>query len=158
MKYKKKFNDQDIEGALKYTEDIINVAHDPLIILYEDLTVALASSSFYEVFKVNPEKTEGKFIYDLGNGQWDIPKLRKLLEEILPKTTSFDDYEIEHHFPFIGRRTVLLNARRIYLQANQTKLIIITIKDITERKMIDELGAKIKKLEEQLRKNARSKH
>lgn len=156
MDQKKKFNDLDIEDALKYTEDIINVMHDPLIILYEDLTVALASSSFYQVFKVNSEKTEGKFIYDLGNGQWDIPKLRKLLEEILPNTTSFDDYEIEHDFPYIGRRIVLLNARRIYLQANHTKLIIITIKDITECRKIDELSEKIKVLEERLKKNTGS--
>jgi len=156
MDHKKRLKGLDIGDALKYTESIINTMHDPLIILYEDFTVALASSSFYQTFEVKRDKTEGQFIYELGNRQWDIPKLRQLLEEILPKATSFDDYEIEHDFPHIGRRIMLLNARRIYLQANQTKLIIITIKDITERRKIEELQIKIKELESQLKKNAES--
>lgn len=156
MDYKNKLKELDIEDALKYTEGIINVMHDPLIILYDDLTVALASSSFYQTFQVKPEKTEGRFIYELGNRQWDIAKLRELLEEILPKTTSFDNFEIEHDFPGIGRKIMLLNARRIYLQANSTRLIILTIKDVTERKKIDELGQKIKELEERLKTNTGS--
>jgi len=89
----------------------------------------------------------------LGNRQWDIPKLRELLEGILPKTTSFDNFEIEHVFPDIGKRIMLLNACRIYLEANRTKLIILTIKDITERKKTDELREKIRELEARLKKN-----
>lgn len=151
MVYKTKFNELGIDEALKYTEGVINVIHDPLIILYEDLTVALASGSFYQTFEVKPEKTEGHYIYELGNRQWDIPKLRELLEKILPKTTSFDHFEIEHVFPNIGKKIMLLNARRIYLQANNTRLIILTIKDITERKKIEELSQKIKELEGRLK-------
>lgn len=152
MEYENHLNEVNIEDALKYTESIINMMHDPIIILNEDFTVALASHSFYQTFEVKPDKTEGQFIYDLGNRQWDIPQLRQLLEEILPKTTSFEDYEITHDFPGIGQRIMLLNARRIYLQANQTRFIIITIKDITDRKKIEELQNKIEVLELRLNK------
>ena len=147
MKNKKKIKELEIQDALEYTKGIINTVRGPLIILYGDLTVALANRSFYQVFKVKPEETEEQHIYDLGNHQWDIPKLRELLEDILPKTTSFDNFEVEHVFPDIGKRIMLLNACRIYLEANRTKLIIFTIDDITERKKIEELEAKIKKME-----------
>ena len=153
MENKKKMKELEIQDALEYTKSIINTVREPLIILYEDLTVALANRSFYQVFKVKPEETGGKPIYDLGNRQWDIPKLRELLEEILPKTTSFDNLEVEHDFPDIGKRIMLLNACRIYLEANRTKLIILTIEDITERKKIEELREKIRELEAQLKKN-----
>ena len=153
MDHRKKLRELEIDDALKYTEGIINTLHDPLIILYEDFTVALASLSFYQTFDVKPGETEGKLIYALGNRQWDIPKLRQLLEEILPKTTSFDNFEIEHDFPHIGKRVMLLNACRIYLQANHTKLIIIMINDITERRKIEELQEKVRKLELRLKTN-----
>ncbi len=132
-----KMKDLEIQDALEYTKAIINTVFDPLIILYEDLRVALANRSFYQAFKVKPEETEGQHIYDLGNRQWDIPRLRELLEDILPETTSFDNFKVEHDFRDIGKRIMLLNACRIYLESNRTKLIIITIKDITgERKKI----------------------
>ena len=136
MENRDKMKDLEIQDALEYTKAIINTVFDPLIILYEDLRVALANRSFYQAFKVKPEETEGQHIYDLGNRQWDIPRLRELLENILPKTTSFDGFEVEHDFRDIGKRIMLLNACRIYLESNRTKLIIITIKDITERKKI----------------------
>jgi PAS domain S-box-containing protein len=153
MEYKNKMKELEIQDALEYTKSIINTVREPLIILYEDLTVTLANRSFYQAFKVKPGETEGKLIYDLGNRQWGIPKLRELLEDILPKTTSFDNFEVEHDFPDIGKRIMLLNACRIYLEANRTKLIILTIEDITERKKIEELREKIGKLEAQLKKN-----
>ena len=153
MEYKNKMKKLEIQDALEYTKSIINTVREPLIILYEDLTVALANRSFYQAFKVKPGETEGQLIYDLGNRQWDIPKLRELLEDILPKTTSFDNFEVEHDFPDIGKRIMLLNACRIYLEANRTKLIILAIEDITERKKIEELREKIRELEAQLKKN-----
>ena len=153
MEDKNKMKELEIQDALEYTKSIINTVPEPLIILYEDLRVALANRSFYQAFKVKPGETEGQLIYDLGNRQWDIPKLRELLEHILPKTTSFDNFEVEHNFPDIGKRIMLLNACRIYLEANRTKLIILTIEDITERKKIEELSEKIRKLEAQLKKN-----
>ena len=153
MDHKKIPKDLGIANALKNTESVINTIHESLIILYEDFQVALANQFFYETFKVKPQETVGQFFYDLGNRQWSIPKLRQLLEEILPKTTSFDNFEIEHDFPHIGKRFMLLNARRIYLLANHTKLILITIKDITERKKIEELQERAKKLELRLKVN-----
>ena len=95
----------------EYAESIVNTVREPLIVLDQDLRVVTASRSLYEVFKVKPEETVGQLIYDLGNKQWDIPKLRELLEDILPKKATFDDYEVEHNFATIGRRTMLLNAR-----------------------------------------------
>ena len=154
MESNEKMKELEIQDALAYTESIINIVHDPLIILYEDLKVALASRSFYQAFEVNLKETEGRFIYDLGNRQWDIPKLRQLLEEILPKTTSFDNFKIEHDFPHIGKRIMLLNACRIYIEANRTKLIVITFKDITEHKKMEELHKKVKELEARLKKNS----
>jgi PAS domain-containing protein len=97
----------------EYSESIVNTVREPLIVLDQDLRVITVSRSFYEVFKVKPEETVGQLIYDLGNKQWDIPKLRELLEDILPQKATFDDYEVEHDFATIGRRTMLLNARRI---------------------------------------------
>ena len=153
MEYKDKMKDLEIQDALKCTETIMNTVRDPLLILYEDLRVALANTSFYQAFKVKPEKTVGELIYNLGNYQWDISKLRELLEDILPKTTSFDNFEVEHDFPDIGKRIMLLNACRIYLESNSTKLIILTIEDITDRKKIEELRKKIRELEARLKKN-----
>ena len=153
MYYEDKMKELSIQDALKFTEHIMNTVHDPLIILYEDLRVALANASFYQAFKVKPEETVGELIYNLGNHQWDIPKLRELLGDILPKTTSFDNFEVEHDFPDIGKRIMLLNACRIYLESNSTKLIVLTIEDITDRKKIEELSEKIRKLKTRLNKN-----
>ncbi|MGD1008307.1 MAG: PAS domain S-box protein, partial [Ignavibacteriaceae bacterium] len=101
------------DDALEYSDSIINTVREPLIALNQDLRVVSASRSFYEVFKVKPEETIGQLIYDLGNHQWDIPKLRDLLETILPEKATFDNYEVEHDFSTIGKRIMLLNARQI---------------------------------------------
>lgn len=153
MDYGQKINKLEIQDALVYTQSIINTVHDPVIILYGDLKVALASRAFYQTFREETKETEGRFIYDLGNRQWNIPKLRQLLEEILPNTTSFDNFEIEHDFPRIGKRAVLLNACRIYMEGNSAKLIMLTIKDITDEKKIEELQKRITGLEEKLKRN-----
>ena len=123
-----------VEDALEYATGIIDTVRDPLIVLDADLKVISASRSFYQTFKVKPENTEKQHIYDLGNRQWDIPKLRELLEDILPNTTSFDGFEVEHDFPDIGKRIMLLNARKIYRKADHTQLILLAIEDITGRK------------------------
>jgi PAS domain-containing protein len=91
----------------EYSESIVNTVREPLIVLDQDLRVVTVSRSFYDVFKVKPEETVGQLIYDLGNKQWDIPQLRELLEDILPRKATFDDYEVEHNFLGIGRRTML---------------------------------------------------
>jgi PAS domain S-box-containing protein len=117
-----------------YAENIINTVREPLVILDHDLRVVSASRSFYKVFKVNPEETVGQLIYDLGNQQWDIPKLRDLLETILPQKTTFDDYEVEHDFADIGRRIMLLNARQIESVPGKERIILLAIEDITEHR------------------------
>jgi len=127
------------ETAREYAESIINTVREPLIALDQDLRVVSVSRSFYEVFKVNPKETVGQLIYDLGNKQWDIPKLRELLETILPQKTTFDNYEVEHDFTTIGRRIMLLNARQIERGMGKERIILLAIEDITARKEI-ELG------------------
>jgi two-component system CheB/CheR fusion protein len=108
-----------------------------LIILDQDLRVVTASRSFYEVFRVNPQETVGQLIYDLGNKQWDILKLRELLETILPQKATFDNYEVEHEFSTIGKRIMLLNARQIQRGAGKERIILLAIEDITERKQVE---------------------
>ncbi|MFA5859610.1 MAG: PAS domain S-box protein [Elusimicrobiota bacterium] len=127
-----------VTQSREYSESIVNTVREPLIVLNKDLRVVTASRSFYEVFKVNPKETVGKLIYDLGNKQWDIPKLRELLETILPQKATFDDYEVEHDFLDIGQRTMLLNARRIPNPPGKLKVILLAIEDITKRKVMEE--------------------
>jgi PAS domain S-box-containing protein len=121
----------------EYSESIINTVREPLIALDQDLRVVSVSRSFYEVFKVKPEETVGQLIYDLGNKQWNIPKLRELLETILPQQTTFDNYEVEHDFATIGRRIMLLNARQIQRASGKERIILLAIEDITERREIE---------------------
>jgi diguanylate cyclase (GGDEF)-like protein/PAS domain S-box-containing protein len=119
-------------------EGIVETIREPLLVLDRDLRVVTVSRSFYEFFKVKPEETMGQFIYDLGDKQWDISKLRELLETILPQQTAFDNYEVEHDFVTIGRRTLLLNARQIERKAGKERMILLAIEDITERKKYEE--------------------
>jgi len=122
----------------EYAESIINTVREPLIVLDQDLRVVSVSRSFCEFFKVKPEDTVGQLIYDLGNKQWDIPKLRELLETILPQKTTFNDYKVEHDFATIGRRTMLLNARQIERVLGKERIIFLAIEDITERQKLDD--------------------
>jgi PAS domain S-box-containing protein len=153
MEYKKNMTEQEVQAALEFAGNIIDSVREPLVVLDGDLRVISASKSFYDFFKVKPEETEKQLIYDLGSRQWDIPKLRELLEDILPKTTNFDNFEVEHDFLGLGKRVMLLNARQIYQKAsNRKKLILITIEDITEaKKILGGLREKIKQLEISLR-------
>ncbi|MEI8094393.1 MAG: PAS domain-containing sensor histidine kinase [Spirochaetales bacterium] len=121
----------------EYSESIIDTVREPLIALDQDLRVVSVSRSFYEVFQVKPEETIGQLIYNLGNKQWDIPQLRELLETILPQKTTFDNYEVEHEFSTIGRRTMLLNARQIQRLLGKERIILLAIEDITARREIE---------------------
>ncbi|MDZ7776167.1 MAG: PAS domain S-box protein, partial [Bacteroidales bacterium] len=118
----------------KFTENIIDTVREPLLAIDKDLRVIKASRSFYTFFKVTAEETIGKLIYELGNHQWDIPKLRELLEKIIPEKNSFDNYEVEHNFSAIGRRVMHLNARQVKRAFGKEKVILLAIEDITERK------------------------
>ncbi len=123
-----------VTGSSEFAESVINTVREPLIVLDQDLRVVTVSRSFYEFFKVKPEETVGQLIYDLGNKQWDIPRLRELLETILPEKATFDGYEVEHDFATIGRRTMLLNGRQIERAWGKERIILLAIEDITERK------------------------
>lgn len=134
-------NEKILTQSREDTENIINTVREPLIVLDQDLRVVSASRSFYRVFKVKTEETVGQLIYDLGNKQWDIPGLRELLETILPKNATFDDYEVEHDFAAIGRRVMLLNARQIEQAWGKERVILLAIEDITEQRQLADLLA-----------------
>jgi two-component system CheB/CheR fusion protein len=122
--------EQETEAAKEFAEDIVDTVREPLVVLTPKLSVHSANQSFYEAFQVSREETEGRLIYELGNRQWDVPQLRRLLGDVLPANRQFEDFEVEHEFEAIGRRTMLLNARRL----GQEKLILLAIEDVTERK------------------------
>jgi len=133
-----------VQEAREYVKSIVETVREPLVVLDAELRVISANRSFYQTFKISPEETENNLLYALGNRQWDIPQLRKLLEEILPKNTTFEEFEIIHEFETVGKKTMLLNARRIYREANKTQMILLAIEDITERKRSEEETAEAK--------------
>ncbi|MDZ7697703.1 MAG: PAS domain-containing sensor histidine kinase [Deltaproteobacteria bacterium] len=143
------------------SEDIVETIHESLLVLDSDLKVILANRNFIDSFKVTQEETLGRFIYDIGNKQWDIPKLRELLETILPQETTFDNYEVEHNFTTIGRRTMRLNARQIEQATGKERIILLAIEDITERRKIEKGLEKahedLKELASELERTARVK-
>src|SRR3954452_14176171 len=125
------------EDIQDYAQNIVDTVREPLLILDTTLRVRSANRAFYQTFHVSPGETEGHLIYELGNGQWDIPDLRTLLEDIVPKSSVFDDFELDHTFPAIGRRVMLLNARK--LQAgHHGELLVLAMGDVTERKQAEE--------------------
>lgn len=126
----KKLADHRKEVA-EYTQNIVDTMHEPLLILDAQLRVVSASRSYYQFFAATPEKTEKRYIYDLGNRQWDSPRLRELLEDILPKATALDHFAIERDFPVIGKRSLLLNARKIFSEDGKAEWIVLAIRDTT---------------------------
>ncbi len=125
---------EGLKERSELAEGIIRTIREPLIILDGELKVISTNPFFYKVFKVAPQETVGKLFYNLGNGQWDIPELRKLLEDILPKNTKVEDLLVEHDFPRVGHKKMLLNARRIVFDEKQKQLILLAIEDVTDRK------------------------
>ena len=117
--------------ARDYAQSIVDTVREPLLVLNGNFEVVSASQAFYKTFEVRPEETQGKLLFALGDRQWDIPKLHVLLETVLPKNTSFENFEIEHVFPGIGQRTMLLNARRIPGETSAKQLILLAMEDTT---------------------------
>jgi signal transduction histidine kinase len=129
MQIKKK----SFPNAITYLENIIAAVHESIVILDADLRVHEASASFYRTFQVSEDETEGKYIYELGNGQWDIPRLRELLEKVIPKDRVVNNFEVTHKFENIGHRTMLLNARQFDCDPDTgTSMILLAINDVTE--------------------------
>jgi len=133
-----KQGEQAIVGARNYAENTLETVREPLLVLNETLHVETANRSFYRAFRVAPATTIGTFIYHLGNRQWDIPRLRALLERVASQNENIDDYEVEHEFEHLGRRTMLLNARRIQDPRGESRRVLLAIEDITERKRAED--------------------
>ena len=110
---------------------IVDTVREPLVVLDRDLRVVTASRSFYQTFGVERQDTEGRMLYDLGDGQWNIPALRNLLEEVIPERHMIEAFEVEHEFPTIGRRMMLLNARQVF---DEDAILLLAIEDVTERR------------------------
>lgn len=125
------------EESWTYIKTVVDVLREPVLILDKDLRVLAANEAFYNLFQVKLADTEGELVYKLGNGQWDIPKLRKLLEEILPKDSYFKGFEVEHEFPHIGQKSIILNARHIYSKDLTSSelfppIIMLAMEDVTD--------------------------
>jgi two-component system CheB/CheR fusion protein len=157
---------KQLNEARYYAESIVSTIREPLVVLDKALCIKTANASFYKKFNVEEQDTEGKLFYEIQNNQWDDDLMRSLLEKILPKQERLTDFEIVLHFPSLGKRTLLLNALQILNEKNSENLILLVIKDITERKLVeaklktfsDELETKViertaalKKLNEELR-------
>jgi two-component sensor histidine kinase len=123
--------------AGRLAQAIVDTVREPLLVLDQDLRVLAASRSFYQTFKVAPSSTEGQLFYALGDGQWDIPDLRLLLEKIVPEHGVMDDYVVEHQFPEIGKRTMLLNARKVFYEGNSRTTLLLGIEDVTGRRALE---------------------
>lgn len=123
-----------VQVALAYADKIISTLREPFVVLDTNLRVKSANRSFYQNFHVTLEETQGRFIYDLGNSQWNIPRLRTLLDEVLSNHHPVHDFEVEHDFPAIGKKMMLLNAQRFESVDGQSDLILLAIEDITDRK------------------------
>ena len=119
---------RQVEAQRDYARKIVDAARDPLLVLDLDLRVKSTNDTFYRAFRVDPAETEGRLVYELGNGQWDIPRLRELLEKVLPDNDTFDDFVVEHDFVGLGPRTMVLNARRV----EDVELILLAFEDRTE--------------------------
>jgi len=131
------------EESWTYIKTVVDVVREPVLILGKDFRVFAANEPFYRTFQVEPKDTENKIVYELGNGQWNIPALRKLLEDILPKNTFFKGFEVSHEFPVIGRKTMILNARKIHFKERSMEesfppIILLAIEDVTEMMAIAE--------------------
>ncbi len=144
------------EKSWTYIKTVVDVVREPVLILDQDLRVMAANDSFYRTFQVELKDTEGSVVYKLGNGQWNIPDLRKLLEDILPKNTFFKGFEVDHEFPFIGRKIMILNARQIHFKEDAVSeqlppIILLAIEDVTHMMIVAEtLATHAKEIEVKL--------
>jgi nitrogen-specific signal transduction histidine kinase len=148
------------EESWAYIKTVVDVVREPVLILDKELRVMAANESFYQMFQVEPKNTEKKIVYELGNGQWNIPALKKLLEDILPKNTFFKGFEVTHEFPVIGLKVMILNARQIHFKEDTASelfppIILLAMEDVTEMMLVAEtLASHTNKLETKLAEQA----
>ncbi|NTV22717.1 MAG: PAS domain-containing protein [Candidatus Yonathbacteria bacterium] len=128
------------EKSWVYIKTVVDVVREPILILDKDLHVMAANESFYRMFQVTRHDTEKKLVYELGNGQWNIPSLRKLLEDILPQNAFFNGFEVSHNFPIIGQKVIILNARQIHVEGDATfpPIILLAMEDVTDMMAVAE--------------------
>jgi PAS domain-containing protein len=124
--------------AQAYAESIVEMVHESLLVLDADLRVYSANRSFYEAFHSEPAETQGRLLHELGDSQWEVPQLRRVLTEILAQNRSFKDFEMTHDFPTIGWKTMRLNAQKFFSATNHAELILLAIEDITVRKRAEQ--------------------
>src|ERR1043165_4483221 len=124
----------ELRHALAYAENIIATLREPFVVLDKSLRVRTANAAFYRVFHVSKEETEGKLLYELGNGQWDIPRLRTLLPQVLSNSHPVEDFEVDHALPALGQPAMLLTARRFPPESDEPDLILLAIEDVTDHK------------------------
>jgi len=124
--------------AWTYIRTVVDTLRESFLILDKDLRVISANKTFYQVFQVTEKETEGELVYSLGNGQWNIPKLKILLEDILPKNSYFEDFKVEHDFPTIGHKIMMLNARRIHTADEERPIMLLAMEDITKQKQLED--------------------
>ena len=136
-----KLTELAIAAARDFAENTVETVREPLLVLDQDLHVVRANRTFYNAFRVSPAETLGRLFYDLGNRQWDIPRLRELLEKILPEQRVMENFLVEHEFETIGRRIMLLNARQVHDPLRKTRLILLAIEDITAEENVRQLAA-----------------
>lgn len=125
------------EVAWTYIRTIVDTVREPFLIIDEKLLVISANRTFYSFFQTTQKETEHQLIYNLGNGQWNIPKLKVLLEDILPKNTFFEDFNVEHNFPKIGKKNMMLNARRAFTLGEERPIMLLAMEDITTQKLME---------------------
>jgi two-component system CheB/CheR fusion protein len=123
---------ESLHNAQALADGIVRAVRQPLIILDGNLRVVTASKAFYRTFQVGDRETQGRMVYELGDGQWDNPELRRLLEEIVPENTEFEGFEIVHDFPQIGRKRAVLDARRIEQEGERPHLILLTVREMND--------------------------
>ena len=127
----------NIADACALAQAIVDTVGEAVLVLDKELRVIAASRSFYSTFKVTPEETQGGLLYALGDGQWDIPELRVLLEKIIPEHGDIEDHEVEHEFPGIGQRTMRLNARQVFYEGGSHATILLSMEDVTDRRNLE---------------------
>ncbi|NUN50741.1 MAG: PAS domain-containing protein [Candidatus Brocadiae bacterium] len=125
-------------AARRFAEAIIETVREPLVVLSAELRIVSANRAFYAMFRVRAEETLGAYLYDIGDRQWDIPELRRLLSEILPRASHFEDFLVDHDFARVGRRIILLNARKVEESREEEATILLAMEDVTDRKRTEE--------------------
>ncbi len=123
---------RELEAAHAFADAVIETIREPFLLLDGELRVVKASRRFYETFAVGAGETEGRLVYELGDGQWNIPALRELLEQVLPQETALTDFRVNHEFPHIGSRTMILNGRRLARETGEPAFVFLAIEDVTD--------------------------